>query len=182
MRTVIEDAPSGSRVMETAYMEVPLEFTGTAFNLSFWVRFDSLSDQAFVTWQQGPGPLYFGLEHSAFRFRLGVTMPPVAPEDAKYTRSAIANRWTCVEIDSDGSSATATVTVFGDPPKELATVGGAADPGIDQKLLQAIPGGAVSFDNHPFLGEKGANLQIDDLRVVDQGQTSVCDEFVAANH
>lgn len=184
-RNAIADAPSPTRVMQTVFKDAQMVFVKptSTFNLSFWVRFPSLTDQAFITWPVAEGNLSFGLEESSFRFRLDSNPITVAPELAKHTRGATVNVWTCVDIDViPDSEFRARVTVFGEPPLELASLGGAPTPGVDEKLLQSIPGGALTLgDTSWTLGQLGVELDIDDVRVVDSGKPSVCDDFLAAN-
>jgi hypothetical protein len=181
-RESTDDAPSGNHVMVTGFHAVPTDFQEAAFSLSFWVRFGSLADQAFVTWPTPVGDLYFGLEASVFRFRLGATPPEVAPELTKYTRSAVVDTWTCVEIIVDANEARASVLVADQQSVELAVLGGAPDAGIDQKLLQAIPGGHVDYASGKWsLGEAGTSVQIDDVRLGQPNQPTVCQEHLAAH-
>lgn len=184
-RPELDDSPSPTRVMDTAFKDAPMAFVKPAgnFNVSFWVRFPSLTDQHFITWPLADGNLSFGLEESSFRFRLDSDPVTIAPELPKHTRGATVDTWTCVDIDwvADGEFE-ATVTVFGEPPLELAPLGGSPTPGEDEKLLQAIPGATLTLgDTSWTLGQVGVELQIDDVRVVTGDEPSVCDDFVAAN-
>jgi hypothetical protein len=185
-RNAIAGAPSPTHVMQTAYKDAAMLVSSmptSGFNVSFWVRFPSLTDQAFISWPVANGNLSFGLEESSFRFRLDSNPVTVAPELPKYTRGAAVDTWTCVEIDvaQDGIFQ-ATVTVFGEQPLELAALGGTPSPGIDEKLLQAVPGQALTLGSGAWtLGQVGAALDFDDVRVVTIGKQSVCQEFLAAN-
>ena len=185
-RNAITGAPSPTHVMQTAYKDATMLVSSmptSGFNVSFWVRFPSLTDQAFISWPVANGNLSFGLEESSFRFRLDSNPVTVAPELPKYTRGAAVDTWTCVEIDvaQDGIFQ-ATVTVFGEEPLELAALGGTPSPGIDEKLLQAVPGQALTLGSGAWtLGQVGAALDFDDVRVVTIGKPSVCQEFLAAN-
>jgi hypothetical protein len=107
----------------------------------------------------------------------------IAPEQAKYTRGAVADAWTCVELNVPSAhEVNAIVTVFGEQPFELASLGGSADSGIDETLLESIPGAQISFDTSSWvLGHEGTDIQIDDLRFALAAQPSVCDDFLTAN-
>lgn len=186
-RPAIGDAPSGTRVMRTGFHGAPMNNSeeiaiGAAnFNMSFWVRFSSKTDQTFISWTAGGLPFTFGLEGARFRFRLEQSPPVVAPELDKYTRAAVVDTWTCVEIEKTGSTFQATVTAFGEPPYELAPVGGTADADVDKILLDSIPGKTLSIDRAPWsLGDPGTDIEIDDVRV-GHSLPSVCKDFIDAN-
>lgn len=184
-RIQLADAPSPTRVMDTVFKEAPMSFVKPSgpFSVSFWVRFPSLTDQHFITWPLTDGNLSFGLEESSFRFQLDSSPITIAPELPKHTRGATVDTWTCVEIDvvPDGELK-ATVTVFGEAPFELATLGGTPTPGVDEKMLQAVPGETLTLGETSWtLGKVGVELQIDDVRVAASTQPSVCDDFVLAN-
>jgi hypothetical protein len=181
------DAPSPSHVMQTGFKEAAFADIGmlpeSGFHVSFWVRFTSLTDQPFIAWTVSGMQLWFGLEESAFRFRLDSSPATIAPEQAKYTRGATPNTWTCVELNVPSAhEVNAIVTVFGEPPFELATLGGSPDAGIDKTLLESIPGAQISFNTNSWvLGHEGTDIQIDDVRFAFAAQPSVCDDFLAAN-
>jgi len=184
-REAAQGAPTPTHVMRTGFHQATIKelMTAAGFTLSFWTRFPTKTDQALVTFPVGGTTMFFGVEESVFRFRLDETPPEVAPEQTKYTRGVAVDTWTCVELEvSPEHEWRATVTVFGDEPFELEPLGGTADPGIDQKLLQAIPGGVASIGAGNWkLGETGTDIQIDDVRVTSPGAASVCDDFVAFN-
>jgi hypothetical protein len=184
-RVTIADAPSGTQGLRSSFHEAPMGSSPatSGFNLSFWVRFGSLTDQAFITWSLSTGPaLSFGLEGSSFRFLVAANPPVSAPELEKYTRGAIVDKWTCVEIVNVNATFQATVTVFGEDPVALSPIGGSADPGIDQMLLQAIPLQSIVIDSSIWrLADPGTDIELDDVRVVDAQGRSVCREFIEAN-
>lgn len=184
-RESAQGAPTPTHVMRTGFHQATMKdiMPPDGFNLSFWARFPTKTDQALVTFPVGDTTMFFGVEESVFRFRLDATPPEVAPEQMKYTRGVMVDTWTCVELEvSPEYEWRATVTVFGEEPFELAPLGGTADAGIDQKLLQAIPIGVASIGAGGWkLGETGTDIQIDDVRVTSPGAASVCDDFVAFN-
>lgn len=184
----IADAPSGEHVWLNGFKSAAMNVLpyGEGFNVSFWVRLldTSSGDHEFINWS-GPGHtlLSFGIEGEAYRFRLASSpMAYSAPQLLKYTRSASYDRWTCVELVYADATFQATVTVLGDAPVKLALVGGKADAGIDQEILEL--GSADAFDLGPdwTLGAAGSDMQFDDVRVVPVGQPSVCQDFIAANN
>lgn len=186
-RAEVADAPSGEHIWRTTYASAAINVPpyDVGFNVSFWVRLASGGgDHAFIDWS-GPGhtKLSFGVEGNAYRFRLDSSpMAYSAPELLKYTRSASFDKWTCVELAYVDNTFQATVTVLGDAPVKLALVGGAANAGIDQQILEL--GSTSAFDLGPdwTLGETGTELEFDDLRVVPLGQRSVCQDFINANN
>ncbi len=180
----INDAPSGSHAMRTGFHAAPMGYSSGVndFNLSFWVRFPTKTDQAFITWTVNGIAMTFGLEASSFRFRREGNPAVVAPELDQYTRGADVDTWTCVEIENVGSTFETTVTAFGDAPVKLATLGGTADAGIDKSLLDSVPGKMVNVDQAIWaLGDPGTDIEIDDVRVVSPGEASVCKDFLDAN-
>jgi hypothetical protein len=186
-RPVITDAPSGEHVWLSSFQSAAMNVTPGAagFNVSFWVRLAAGGgDHAFIDWS-GPGHtrLSFGVEGEAYRFRLASSPTAYsAPELLKHTRSATFDKWTCIELVYEDATFQATVTVLGDAPVKLALVGGTANAGIDQQILEL--GGADAFDIGPewTLGETGAEYEFDDVRVVPLGQPSVCQDFITANN
>jgi hypothetical protein len=183
----VTDAPSGDHVWLSSFKSAAMNVTPgvEGFNVSFWVRLlGGSGDHVFIDWT-GPGHtrLSFGIEGEAYRFRLASSpMAYSAPQLLKHTRNASYDKWTCVELEYKDATFQATVTVLGDAPVKLALVGGKADAGIDQELLEL--GSAEALDLGPdwALGETGAELQFDDVRVVPLGQPSVCQDFIAANN
>ncbi|HVY30167.1 MAG TPA: hypothetical protein VHB79_26600 [Polyangiaceae bacterium] len=177
-RGVQSDAPSGTHVMQTGFHDAPLGFHHAEFSLSFWVRFTSKADQAFITWPRAQGDLYFGLEESVFRFRFSSNPPTVAPEKLADSLNAVINTWTCVKLVAKAQEIRATVTVLGQKPIELPVIGGTADPGIDQLLLQSTPGSQLAFDiGDWFLADPGTDIELDDVRVGSAAQRTICDEY-----
>ena len=183
----IADAPSGERIWLSSFKSAAMNVTppGDGFSVSFWVRLLVESgDHVFMDWT-GPGftRLSFGIEGEAYRFRYAST--PIAysaPQLLKHTRSANYDQWTCVELVYADATFQATVTVLGDAPVKLALVGGQADAGIDQEILELGSADAFSLGPDWTLGENGADMQFDDVRVVPLGQPSVCQDFIAANN
>lgn len=185
-RPVVADAPSGQHIWRSAYMSAAMNLTpgDAGFNLSFWVRLPDGGDRTFIHWS-GPGHtlLSFGVEGGAYRFRLASEpMAYSAPELQKYTRNVRFDTWTCVELVYVDATFQATVTVQGEAPVKLALVGGAADTGIDDKILEQGASDAFAIGPEWTLGETGAEFDFDDVRVVPIGQPSICQEFIDANN
>ena len=185
-RPMVADAPSGNHIWETSFTSAAMNVIPSAdgFNVSFWVRLAAGGDHTFIDWS-GPGQttLSFGVEGGAYRFRLASDpMAYSAPELLKYTRNVRFDTWTCVELAYVDATFQATVTVLGEAPVKLAVVGGTADAGIDEKVLTLGDSGAFDIGPSWGLGETGANIEFDDVRVVPLGQPSVCQDFIAANN
>lgn len=185
-RPMIADAPSGEHVWESAFNAAAMNVVpgGDGFSVSFWVRVPTGGgDHVFIDWS-GPGhtALSFGIEGGGYRFRLASEPTAYsAPELPKYTRTARFDAWTCVELVYVDATFQATVTVLGEAPVKLALVGGTPDPGIDEDVLKLGASDAFQLGPDWTLGETGANLEFDDVRVVPLGQASVCQDFIAAN-
>lgn len=184
-RPEVTDAPGGDHIWQNAYESAAMNLTPGAAGVSasFWVRVPPGGDHEFIEWS-GPGHtlLSFGIEGNAYRFRLASEpMAYSAPELLKHTRSARREVWTCVELVYVDATFQATVTVLGEAPVKLALVGGSADAGIDEEVITRD---SAAFDVGPewTLGETGAELEFDEVRVVPLGQPSVCDDFIAANN
>jgi hypothetical protein len=182
-RAVITGAPSGTHVMQTGFHDAPLGFRHAEFSLSFWVRFPGTNgnapDQPFITWPRAQADLTFGVEEGLFRFRTANNgQAASAPEQASDTQNAVIDTWACVKLVGQNHEVRATVTVLGQKPVELPAIGGAADAGVDQKLMQLTPGGALAFDIGDWiLGEGGTDIQIDDVRVGAPTSRTICDDY-----
>lgn len=184
-RPQVTDAPSGDHIWQSAFESAAMNVIPGAggVSTSFWVRVPPGGDHEFIEWS-GPGHtlLSFGIEGNAYRFRLASEpMAYSAPELLKHTRSARREVWTCVELVYLDATFQATVTVLGEAPVKLALVGGGADAGIDEEVITRD---SAAFDVGPewTLGETGAELEFDEVRVVPLGQPSVCEDFIAANN
>lgn len=182
-RVVVTGAPSGTHVMQTGFHTAPLGFHHAEFSLSFWVRFSgtngNVPDQPFITWPRAQADLTFGVEEGLFRFRTANNgQAASAPEQAADTQNALVDTWTCVKLIGKNQQVNASVTVVGQKPIELPVIGGSADAGVDQKLMQITPGGALAFDiGDWYLASMGTDIQLDDVRVGTPTARTICDDY-----
>lgn len=181
----IVNAPSGSQgliVNYTSTHTLPVDLD--AFSASFWVRFPSLTDQRFVSFQDVTTlqEFGFGLEHERARWIYPhmSAATAVVPEVNSLTRLLSVDTWVCVQLRVDLStfSFDASVVVPGDAPVALPVLDKNPTTGADEVWNTDFPDWTANGMSLIF-GQAGVYQEIDDVLVGDYDAQTLCEKFAA---
>jgi hypothetical protein len=178
--------PRSGGVALTNYLAVAFASNASFVNedgiFSFWVRFPTIADQPFISFGRKDAPLiWFGVEHSRFKWWAASNPPVVAPSDESQAYPAEIDVWTCVEVERYSKprpTLRASLTMLDGTTVDIVPIDDEATTGIDDDLVNA---GAATNDWNGVikLGTTGTNIEIDDFMFAPSSVPSTCDAYVA---